>query len=161
MIKPSRQLVAALSLSAVGLIGIVNQEDFKLKAYKDEVGVATIGPGLTKGVKMGDTITVRQGLDRLSRELKNEYEAAVHRCVKSDLYQHEYDVYTRVTWNIGPAAFCDSTMVKRLNDGDYAGACEAIKLFDKVTDPVTKKKKVSKGLVNLREKQYLECMGMA
>ena len=151
-----RVAVSLLGLSAVGLIGIVNQEDFPLTAYKDVVGVPTIGPGLTKGVKMGDTITVRQGLARLSREVKDEYEAAVHRCTPVPMYQHEYDIYTRVTWNIGPGAFCSSTMARRLKAGDYAGACEAIKLFNKVT--VDGKKVLSRGLANLREEQYKECM---
>jgi lysozyme len=161
-----RVAVSLLALSAVGFVGIPNQEDFPLTAYRDQVGVPTIGPGLTEGVKMGDKITVRQGLNRLAKELKEKYEPAIHRCVKVDLYQHEYDVYTKVTWNIGPAAFCTSTMVKRLNEGDYAGACKAIKLFNKVTvkyeDPETgemrKKKVVSRGLANLREEQYVECM---
>ena len=150
-----RVAVGLLALSAVGFVGIPNQEDFPLKAYRDQVGIPTIGPGFTKGVKMGDTITVRQGLNRLIKEVK-EYEGAIHRCVQADLYQHEYDVYTKVAWNIGPTAFCTSTMVKRLNVGDYAGACEAIKLFNKVT--VDGKKVLSRGLANLREEQYKECM---
>ncbi len=148
-----RVAVALLGLSAVGLVGIAQQEDFRGKAYMPTpVDVPTVGFGSTKGVHMGDTITPVRALVRLLAEVEDEYGAAVKRCVKSPLYQHEYDVYTRVTYNIGTTAFCNSTMVKRLNAEDYAGACSAIKLFNK------QKGKVLRGLVNLREQQYNECM---
>lgn len=149
-----RVAVALLGLSAVGLVGIAQQEDYRGTAYMPTpVDVPTVGFGSTKGVHMGDTITPVRALTRLLVEVEGEYGAAVKRCVKSPLYQHEYDVYTRVTYNIGTTAFCNSTMVKRLNAEDYPGACSAIKLFNK------QKGKVLRGLVNLREKQFNECMG--
>lgn len=151
-----RVVVAALGLSAMGLVGIANQEDFKGTAYRDGAGIPTVGFGSIKGVKMGDTITVRQALTRLSKEVKDEYEVGVHQCVKSPLYPHEYDTYVRVTYNIGVSAFCSSTMVKRISTEDYIGACEAIKLFNKVT--INGKKVVSRGLSNLRVEQVKECL---
>jgi lysozyme len=51
------------------------------------------------------------------------FEGAVKQCVKVPLHQHEYDAFVKFSYNVGPAAFCSSTMVRKLNAGDYAGAC--------------------------------------
>lgn len=158
----SKTIIKRVAMSTIGIgmaaiIGIANQEDFVSPAYRDQVGIPTVGFGFTKGVKMGDKMTVRQALSRLGEEIHDDYEVGMNRCAGDiPMYQHEKDVYTRVTWNIGVSAFCGSTMVKRLREGDYLGACEAIKLFNKVT--VNGKKVVSRGLANLREEQYKECM---
>ena len=152
-----RVAAALLGLSAMGLVGLANQEDFRAPAYKDDAGVPTIGFGSTKGVKMGDTITVRKALSRLSKEVKDEYEVGLHKYAGDvPMFQNEYDVYLRVEYNIGVEAFRTSTMLRKLKQGDYAGACEAIKLFNKVT--INGKKVRSQGLANLREEQYKECM---
>lgn len=152
-----RTLAGLMGLSALGIVGILNQEDVKTTAYLDGAGVPTIGAGSTKGVKMGDTITVRQAINRAAKEIHTEYEVGFHKCVGDvPLYQNEYDTYMRATYNIGVSAFCTSTMVKRLREGDYAGACRAIKMFNKIT--VNGKKVVSRGLANLREEQYAQCM---
>ncbi len=42
------------------------------------------------------------------------------------LHQAEYDLYTHLAYNIGPGAFCGSTLVKKLNAGDYLSACQQI-----------------------------------
>jgi lysozyme len=146
-----------LGLSAMGLVGIAQQEDFRGKAYLDDAGVPTVGFGSTKGVKMGDTITVRQALSRLAGEVNDEYEDGLHKLAEDiPMFQHEYDVYLRVTYNIGVHAFSTSTMLRKLREGDYAGACAGIKLFNKVT--VNGQKVFNQGLANLREEQYRECM---
>ena len=43
--------------------------------------------------------------------------------VKVPLHQHEYDAFISFSYNVGSGAFCRSTLVRRLNDGDYQGAC--------------------------------------
>lgn len=162
-----RVLAATLGLSALGLVGIAQQEDFRGKAYLDDAGIPTVGFGSTKGVKMGDTITVRKALSRLSTEVQDEYVEGFHKYAGDiPMYQTEADVYIRVIYNIGVHAFSTSTMHRKLREGDYAGACAGIKLFNKVTitvrDPETgerrKKKVFNQGLANLREEQYAECM---
>jgi len=42
------------------------------------------------------------------------------------LHQREYDALVSLAYNIGPTAFCGSTLVKKLNAGDYQGACSEI-----------------------------------
>lgn len=127
-----RTAVAALSLSAAGLIGLVTSEGYSDKAIIPVPGdVPTIGFGSTRNVRMGDTTNPVAALKRAGKEINEEYEAAIKRCVKVSLYQHEYDVYVDHAYNVGAKAFCESTIVKRLNEQDYEGACNAILMWKK------------------------------
>ena len=112
----------------------------------------TIGFGSTEGVKMGDAITVPQALDRLRRDI-TVAESAISRCVRVPLSQGELDAYTSLAFNIGTDAFCRSTLVVKLNGGDYAGACEEIKRW------VYAGGRRVPGLVARREKEYATCVG--
>lgn len=148
--------IASLSLSAVALIGIANHEAFRGKAYDDGVGVQTIGFGTTAGVKKGDTITVERALIRLGQDV-GRFEQEMRRCMGDvALYQHEWDAYVSLTYNIGHGGFCKSTIVRRLKQAppDYAGACEAILLWNKAGG------KVWPGLVKRREAEYRQCLGL-
>lgn len=148
-----RLAVGVLSLSATGLIGIASYEGFSEKAYIPIKGdVPTIGFGSTEGVKMGDAITVPQALDRLRRDI-TVAESAISRCVRVPLSQGELDAYTSLAFNIGTNAFCRSTLVVKLNGGDYAGACEEIKRW------VYAGGRLVPGLVARREKEYATCVG--
>lgn len=149
-----------LGLSALGLVSVATYEGFRGGAYNDIAGVTTIGYGTTQGVKMGDTITPDRALERLNYEVNNIYAAGVRKCVgEVPLYQHEFDAYVSLTYNIGISAFCGSTIVKRLKDNppNYLAACEAIKMWDKAT--VNGKKVVVQGLANRRAKEYKTCIG--
>ena len=121
----SRIAIAAITLSAAGFVGLVQYEGYRDTAYLDTVGVPTIGVGTTEGVKLGDKITVEHALVRAITDVA-KFEGALKQCVKVPLHQHEYDVYVTFSYNIGSRAFCGSTLVKKLNAYDYAGACAEI-----------------------------------
>lgn len=147
--------VAGLSLSGLALIGIANHEAFRSKAYDDGVGVQTIGFGTTAGVKKGDTITVERALIRLGQDV-GAFEQEMKRCLGDvALYQHEWDAYVSLTYNIGYGAFCRSSVVRKLKrtPPDYKGACESILLFNKAGG------KIWPGLVKRRQDEYRRCMG--
>lgn len=147
-----RLVVAALSLSAAGLVSIANLEGFSEKAYIPIPGdVPTIGFGSTEGVKMGDTITVPKALERLMRDV-GVAESAIGRCVKVPLSQSDYDAFTSFAFNVGGEAFCSSTLVKKLNSGDYDGACDELERW------VYSQKRVVPGLVNRRQVEYRLCV---
>lgn len=149
-----RIAVVGLSLSAAGLIGITQWEGFSETAYIPVEGdVLTIGFGSTEGVKIGDKITVPKALERLYRDVGNA-ESAIGRCVKVPLSQGEYDSFTAFAFNVGGEAFCSSTLVKKLNAGDYAGACEELRRW------VYAGGRKVEGLVNRREAEYRTCMGV-
>ena len=150
-----RVMLAALTLSAAGLVGIVSYEGYTDRAVIPVKGdVPTIGFGTTSGVKPGDRITPPVALARAMRDVP-KFEGALKRCVEVPLHQHEYDALVTLAYNIGDTAFCNSTVVKRLNIMDYAGACDAILLWNKV------KGRVVQGLVNRREAERRLCLGEA
>ena len=149
-----RLAVAGLSLSAVGLLTIAKWEGFSDHAYIPVPGdVPTIGFGSTEGVKMGDTITVPKAIERLYRDT-GKAESAMGRCVKVPLSQCEYDAFTSFAFNVGTEAFCSSTLVKKLNAGDYSGACQELKRWVYVDG------RRVQGLVNRREAEFRLCMGL-
>nr|WP_055100673.1 glycoside hydrolase family protein [Alloalcanivorax xenomutans]CUR48474.1 Phage lysin \ len=126
----ARTAVAALVFSAAGLIGLARNEGYRGEAYIPTEGDRpTIGFGSTRNVRMGDTTDPVSALARLGHEVNQEYEAALKRCVHVPLYQHEYDVFVDHAYNVGVAAFCGSTIVKRLNRRDYTGACDALLMW--------------------------------
>lgn len=150
-----RVAVAALSLSAAGLVGVVVHEGYKEKAYTPVPGdVPTIGFGTTEGVKLGDTITPPQALVRALQDVK-KFEGAIKQCVKVPLHQYEYDAYISLSYNIGAHAFCNSTLVKKLNAQDYTQACLEILRWDKF------KGKPLRGLTIRRQQEYKQCIGEA
>lgn len=148
----ARLTISALAVSASLLVGVVLHEGYRETTYSDSVGVPTIGPGRTGGVKPGQHTTVERELVLLLNDLdwrKREIAA----CVKVPLYQWELDAAMSLAYNIGVKAFCGSTMVKRWNAGDYAGGCAEIRRW------VYAGGKRLRGLVTRREAEYRLCMG--
>ncbi len=148
----SRSLIVTLVVSGAALVGIANLEAFRPVAYKDSVGVSTIGYGSTEGVKMGDKITPERALIRLLKDAE-KFGAGIQRCVTVPLFQHEFDAYVSLAYNIGISAFCNSTLVKLLNQGDYVGACLQILRWDKAGG------RVLPGLTTRRQAELRQCQG--
>lgn len=147
-----RSAIAALSLSAAALVSIATHEGFVGEAYRDTVGVWTIGFGTTAGVRPGDRIEPVAALQRKLADVQR-FEGALRQCVTVPLHQHEYDAYMSLAYNIGPGAFCGSTLVRKLNAGDYAGACREILRWNRAGG------RVVQGLVNRRAAEYRQCIG--
>ena len=149
-----RQDIAAISLSATALVAIVLHEGYKGDAYIPVAGdVPTIGFGTTSGVKLGDRTTPEKALQVAMKDVQS-FEGAVKFCVAVPLSQNEYDAYVSLSYNIGTGAFCKSTLVKKLNTGDYEGACKQILLWDKYHG------KPLAGLTKRRQEEYKKCLGL-
>lgn len=152
MIDRRRAGIAGLAVSASAFVAIVMHEGYSDRAIIPVPGdVPTIGFGTTAGVKPGDTITPPRAVARALADTQ-KYEGAIKQCVKVPLSQQEYDAYVSLAYNIGPTAFCSSTLVKKLNAGDYAGACQQILVWDKF------KGKPLRGLTSRRQQEYAQCM---
>ena len=124
----TRYALAALGASAAVIASIAGFEGFRDKAYPDPVhgwGVPTIGHGTTEGVKPGDTITPDEAMQRLRVDV-SKFEGEIKQCAMVPLSQGEYDAFISLSYNIGASAFCNSTLVRKLNAGDYDGACKQI-----------------------------------
>lgn len=147
----NRVQVAALSLSAIALVGLVAHEGYSDSAYVPVAGdVPTIGFGTTEGVRMGDKTTPVKALTRAMQDVQ-KYEGALKQCVRVPLHQYEYDAFVSLSYNIGPTAFCRSTLVRKLNAEDYEGACREILRWD-----YFKGQKLP-GLTKRRQEEYKQC----
>jgi lysozyme len=150
----NRTGIAGLTVSGVALIGLLVAEGYRDTAYTPVPGdVPTIGFGTTQNVRMGDRITVPQALNRALVDVQ-KFEGAIKRCVTVPLHQYEYDAYVSLAYNIGENAFCRSTLVRLLNQKEYAGACKQILRWDNFQG------KPLRGLTIRREKEYSQCMGV-
>ena len=137
------------SLSNNGMKLLEQFEGLRLDAYLDSASIYTIGYGTIKypdgsKVKKGDKITKAQAKEYKLHDLK-EFESTVNTSVKVPLTQNQYDALVSLSYNIGSNAFKNSTLLKKLNSGDYKGAADQFLVWNKVNS-----KKVQ-GLVNRRE----------
>ena len=148
-----RTQVAMLSASAVALVGLAVHEGYRENAYLDIVGVATIGYGTTEGVRLGDRTDPIKALERALSDMQ-KFEGAIKQCVRVPLYQHEYDAFLSLSYNIGSGAFCRSTLVRKLNAGEYKYACDEILRWDRAGG------KVVRGLTIRRQKEHKQCLGL-
>ena len=96
-------------------------EGFCGKAYKCPAGIWTYGYGHTRGVKQGDIIPKARALEILRQDLQEAGET-VNRLVTVPLTQGQYDALCSFIFNLGARNFRNSTLLRKLNDGDYKGA---------------------------------------
>ncbi|MBX9612423.1 MAG: lysozyme [Burkholderiales bacterium] len=148
-----RTSIASLALSAAALVGIALSEGYTDRAIIPVPGdVPTLGFGTTGGVKLGDKTTPPQALARKLADVQ-QFEGALKQCVRVPLHQHEYDAYVSLSYNIGPTAFCGSSLVQLLNQAKYEDACQQILRWDKF------KGRPLRGLTNRRQAEYQTCIG--
>lgn len=136
---------------------IKEHEGLRLVAYLDSVGVWTIGYGDTgPDVVKGLTITKEEAEKRLRKRLV-EFEGYINTYVKVPLKQHQFDALVSLVYNIGPANFKTSTLLKKLNAEDYIGAADQFLVWNK--GRVDGKLVVIKGLANRRAKERKQFLG--
>ena len=149
-----RTKTTALTFTAVGLVTLALNESYTPVAQAPVKGdVATYGFGSTgPDVHNGDTITPPKALERVLKDVQKD-QSALNACVHVPLAQNEYDAYIDLEYNIGQKAFCTSTLVRKLNEGDYSGACREILKWDQF------KGKPLAGLTKRRQQEYHTCIG--
>jgi len=119
------------SISETGLTVLKHYEGCKLTAYRDSVGVLTIGWGDTQKVTEGMTITQEEADDRLERRLGRDFEPGVKAAIQAHMKQEQFDAMVCLAYNIGVGAFAKSTLAKRFNAGDVQGAADEFLRWDK------------------------------
>ena len=138
-----------MQTSEKGIALIKQFEGCKLTAYKDSVGVWTIGYGWTqpvdgKPIRAGMTIK-QETAERLLKTGLVSYESDVSRLVKVGLTQGQFDALVSFTYNLGARSLSTSTLMRKLNAGDYAGAADEFLRWNKAGG------KVLNGLTRRRE----------
>lgn len=103
-------------------------EGFSPVPYKCAAGVLTIGFGSTRyenGVHVAETdlpIDEARAVHIMQETLKS-YERDVTRYVKAPINQHQFDALVDFAYNVGSKNLLTSTLLKKLNNLDYRGAC--------------------------------------
>ncbi|WP_410734264.1 lysozyme [Citrobacter freundii] len=138
-----------MQTSDKGIALIKQFEGCKLTAYQDSVGVWTIGYGWTqpvdgKPIRAGMTIK-QETAERLLKTGLVSYESDVSRLVKVGLTQEQFDALVSFTYNLGARSLSTSTLLRKLNAGDYAGAADEFLRWNKAGG------KVLNGLSRRRE----------
>jgi lysozyme len=112
-----------MTISQNGLDLISSFEGLRLTAYRDAVGVLTIGFGHTGAdVHPGLTITQQRAYELL-REDSSGATHAVNELVTRQLDQPQFDALVSLTFNAGTAPL-HGTLGHKLNSGDFEGALE-------------------------------------
>ena len=119
-----------MKISLEGLALIKKFEGCRLEAYYCSGGVLTIGYGHTGGVKESDTITQEEA-EKLLRADVFKFEEYVEDNVMVELDQSQFDALVAWTFNLGPGNLRESTMLKRLNEADYASVPSEMKRWNK------------------------------
>ncbi|HVS93962.1 MAG TPA: lysozyme [Mucilaginibacter sp.] len=147
-----------MKTSEKGIRIIKNFEGLCLDAYRDVAGVWTIGYGSTryhdgKPIKPGDKLANEQQANALLLNTLSQYEEAVNADVKVALNQNQFDALVSFTYNEGTGALRQSTLLKKLNEKDYAGAADQLLVWNKITDPQTHEKVVCATLTDRRKEE--------
>ena len=149
----NRRSINIMHISDEGFDLIKKFEGCELEAYKCAAGVWTIGYGHTKDVQEGDTWGEEKAEFMLWRELEDEYEHYVNSLVTVPMNQCQFDALVSWVYNLGPANLKVSTLLKKLNAGDYEDVPNQIKRWNKAT--VNGERKVLAGLTRRREAEAL------
>lgn len=120
-----------MNVSQAGLDFVKQFEGLRLTAYPDPGSGGdpwTIGYGTTiypsgDEVNRGD-MTSREQAEKYLRHDLRRFEHAVNRLVLVPISQPQFDSLASLVYNIGEGAFSRSTLLRRLNSHDYAGAAQ-------------------------------------
>ncbi|ALD90784.1 Lysozyme [Cupriavidus gilardii CR3] len=103
-------------------------------------------------MRLGQVYTREQCDDLLAKDLL-EANAGVNSCVRVPLSEGQRIALVSFAYNVGRGQFCRSTLVRKLNAGDYVGACNELPRW------IYAKGVKLPGLVNRREQERALCLG--
>jgi lysozyme len=110
------------TLDKAGIDLIAKFEGCILPAYKDSVGIPTIGIGMTYYPETGKKVTMadkplasKEEAYRQFSLLVKPFCLAVYSTTRDDLKQHEFNALVSLAYNIGTGGFKTSTVLKRVN----------------------------------------------
>jgi lysozyme len=122
-------------------------EGLKLEAYRDVAGVWTIGYGTTAGVYEGQKISEAVADHLLDSDLR-KFEEGVDDLVEVELTDNQFGALVSFAYNVGLGALQRSTLLKKLNTGNYGAVPGELMKWNKAR--VDGQLVVVQGLVNRR-----------
>jgi lysozyme len=113
-----------MQMSPEGMNALLKKfEGCKLTAYRCPAGICTIGYGHTSAAgnpEVTDGMTIKQSeADEILKRDLVKYEKDVAEMVKQPLSQHQFDVLVDFAYNAGVGALKSSTLLKKVNAGDF------------------------------------------
>ena len=133
--SPKKTVVASNLHVLPATLNLVKQfEGFRSYSYYDTSGLPVIGYGQTRingrTVTMGQYITQAQADVALEQEL-HHIQSIVLSHVKVDVNPHQLGALTSLVFNAGTRILTNSTLIRKLNAGDYAGAANEFPRWNK------------------------------
>jgi len=104
---------------------VASFEGLRTTAYLDPIGIPTICYGHTATAKIGDSKTPAECKEQLSKDLLIAIQDVESR-VKVDMTVERRAALVSFVYNVGGTKFGSSTLLKKLNGGDFRGACDEL-----------------------------------
>ena len=101
------------------------------------IGIVTSCVGHTKTAQLGRTYTHEECLAQLQQDL-SEHNAGLLSCVKVGMPPNVHAALLSWAFNVGVANACKSTAVRKVNAGDFAGACAELSRWTLAGGKVTR-----------------------
>lgn len=144
--------IAVAGALIMGPTGNDGLEGVKYIPYRDVVGVPTVcwghtGPDVVMGKRYSEeqcTELLNEDLQAVARQIDPLINADIPDAMRGALYSF--------TYNVGVTAFKNSTMLRLINKGDRAGACDQLRRWTYAGG------KQWKGLINRREIEREVCV---
>ena len=118
------KLIAKLGLGAVALAVpvVMMYEGLITRTYRDPIGILTACYGHTgPELRMGQRYTEAECERMLNADLLKH--AAALDCITRPMTDGQKAAFLSFAFNVGNARFCSSTLARKANAGDMAGAC--------------------------------------
>lgn len=150
----------ALQMSQPARAGLVERfEGLRLSAYRDSVGIWTIGYGHTARAGQpspaaGMRVT-SESADRLLSADLAMFEAALNGAIKVATLQREFDALVSWAFNVGVGAMQSSSLLRAFNQCAKAQAADGLLAWDRAGGAVLA------GLANRRQAERAWFLGVA
>ena len=118
-------------------------------------------------VKCGDGITRQAASSLLTATVRDKYEAGINACAGDiPMLPREKAILVRLAYQNGVSAVCGYSIIRKFRAGDYEAGCRSILTIDYLQGrhcalPQNRHRKDGcNGLMNRREKQVRQCLGL-
>jgi lysozyme len=119
-----------MNISDAGIQLIKKHEGCEFVAYKDIVGVLTIGYGHTGTDFNADTRWQQWQCDNALQVDLLKFQACVNKMAMVELTQNQFDALCSFAYNLGCNALANSSLMLKLNNGDVDGAAQEFLKWD-------------------------------
>lgn len=119
-------IAAGAASGAIATQFLGEKEGVALSAYQDGASVWTICHGHTRGVRPGQAATPANCADFLASDMTDAFDA-LDRMVTVTLSEPARAGLASWVYNVGESAARKSTLIRKLNAGNRAGACDELR----------------------------------